>query len=137
MLCDEAAYPGVYARYARCFAPGRLVFLRGDLGAGKTTFTRAICAELAVEDLVSSPSFAILNVYHAPDLRIAHFDLFRLSAAHQLDEIGALDFLDGATLVLVEWPENCAGFFPNPDLEIVFQFADDGGQRRICLTEGI
>ncbi|MDR2734269.1 MAG: tRNA (adenosine(37)-N6)-threonylcarbamoyltransferase complex ATPase subunit type 1 TsaE [Spirochaetota bacterium] len=133
ILCDETGYPGVFARYAHFFAPGRIIFLRGDLGAGKTTFVRAVCTELAVEDLVSSPSFAILNVYHTPDFRIAHFDLFRLSAAHQLDEIGALDFLDA--LVFVEWPENCAGFFPDPDLEIAFEFARQDG-RRLCLREG-
>lgn len=139
VLCDETGYPGIYARYAKYFAAGRLIFLRGDLGAGKTTFVRAVCNALAVEDLVSSPSFAILNVYRAPGLRIAHFDLFRLSAAHQLDEIGALDFLDAATLVFVEWPENCSGFFPNPDMEIAFEFADhQDGQRRLCLLrEGV
>jgi tRNA threonylcarbamoyladenosine biosynthesis protein TsaE len=136
ILCNEAGYREIYARYAAYFAPGRLVFLRGALGAGKTTFVRAVCDALQTDDLVSSPSFALLNIYHTLDFRIAHFDLFRLSAGEQLDTIGAMDFLDSNTLVFVEWPENCAGFFPSPDLEIMFEFAGDtegATERRLCL----
>ena len=135
MVCDEQGYRGVFARYARYFAPGRLVFLRGPMGAGKTTFVRTVCAELEVADLVSSPSFALLNMYHTAGFRIAHFDLFRLDSGHQLDDIGALDFVDRNTLALVEWPENCAGFFPKVDIEITFDFAPgDTPARRLCLV---
>jgi len=127
LLCAEQSYHEVFTRYARYFAPGRLVFLRGDLGAGKTTFVRTVCTELEVADLVSSPSFAIANVYRAPSFRVAHLDLFRLDEVRQLEDIGALDFLDERTLVFVEWPENCEGFFPQADLEISFGFADSEG----------
>ena len=125
LLCGEQHYREIAARYAAYFVPGRLVFLRGPMGAGKTTFVRALCAELDVDDLVSSPSFAVLNLYHAPGFRVAHFDLFRLDAGAQLDDIGALDFVDARTLTLVEWPENCPGFFPRADLDLAFAFPEE------------
>lgn len=134
MICGEQSYPEIFTKYAKYFGPGRLVLLRGPMGAGKTTFVRAVCEGLSVSDLVSSPSFALLNLYHTPNFRIAHFDLFRLDAGHQLDEIGALDFLDKNTLVFVEWPENCAGFFPQADVDITFGFAEAASPARgLCI----
>ena len=135
VCCDESGYLDIFSRYRHCFCPGKIIFLRGSMGTGKTTFVRKVCDELVVDDLVSSPSFALLNVYNTSAFRIAHLDLFRLDAAHQLEDIGALDFLDKHTLVFVEWPDNCAGFFPQADLDITFDFAAEDGLRRVVIRE--
>ena len=143
LLCEINEYEKIFNRYSKYFAPGNLVFLRGELGSGKTTFVRFVCGKLEVSDLVSSPSFAIANVYHTSDFRIAHLDLYRLDTPAQLDDIGAQDFLDQNTLVFVEWPENCPGGFPPADLEIAFSFPDkedgadtDSTYRCLCITVG-
>jgi len=136
MICREGDYAALIELYRASFAPGAVVFLHGDLGTGKTTFIRHLAEELGIDDLVTSPSFAVANVYHAGTFDIAHLDLYRLDSAAQLEEIGATDFLDGRHLVLVEWPERCPGFFPAPDLEIAFALTGVPEERSIRITGG-
>jgi tRNA threonylcarbamoyladenosine biosynthesis protein TsaE len=137
IIGGEEIWPGLVGRLSGALRPGVLVFLRGKLGTGKTTFVRHVCDALGVEDLVTSPSFAIANLYHTRTFPIAHLDLYRLDTAAQLEEIGALDFLDGRHLVFVEWPEHCAGFFPAPDLEITISLTEDIGTREIAVRGGV
>lgn len=111
--------------------PGAVVFLNGALGAGKTTLVREICELIKTDDLVSSPSFAIINVYHTAAFPIAHFDLYRLDAASQLEEIGADDYLTGEYVVFVEWPTKAADFFPDPDLVVQLDILQGGDLRRV------
>ena len=136
LVCGEGDYAALIGRYRETFKAGRIVFLRGELGSGKTTFIRHLAEELDIDDLVTSPSFAIVNVYHADGCEVAHLDLYRLDTAAQLEEIGAADFLDGRHLVLVEWPERCPGFFPEPDLEIAFSLTDAPARRAIVIRGG-
>ncbi len=85
---------------------GDVVLLEGDLGAGKTLFTRAVCAELGVADGVSSPSYGLVHRHDEGRVPIAHVDLYRLTVDdEELESVGIRDVFDGELLVLVEWPE--------------------------------
>jgi len=124
---DEAAL----VAFARALAPalraGGVVYLHGDLGAGKTTLARALIGALGVEGRVKSPTYSLIESYRLPDLSIHHLDLYRIADPGELEWL-ALDELDrgGANLVLVEWPERGAGSLPQPDLVLHLAHAEPG-----------
>lgn len=141
-LADERAMALFGARLAAAIgeamnAPRRTpgaalaVHLKGDLGAGKTTLARAMLRALGVERTVRSPTFTLVEPYEINNLRLLHFDLYRLSDPQELELIGGRDYLSHDALWLVEWPERGAGWLPPPDLEIMIHF--DSGGRRISL----
>ena len=96
---------------AAALEPGDLVTLSGDLGAGKTTFARALIRYLAGDDTIEvpSPTFTFVQTYELPRFTLVHADLYRLSGAAELAELGFDDLPDGA-VVLLEWPDRAAGF---------------------------
>src|SRR5258705_9289919 len=103
-LRDEAATAELGARIAAALAPGDLVALSGELGAGKTALARAILRELGVQGHVPSPTFTLVQAYETPGLLLHHFDFYRIERASELSELGLEDALEGGA-VLVEWPE--------------------------------
>lgn len=114
--------------------PGDVVALAGGLGAGKTTLARAIIAGLGHEGEVPSPSFAIVEVYDPPAVRLplVHADFYRLARPEEAEEIGLDDYRQGAVL-LAEWPENAGGFAQEPGcLSITLEIADSG---RLAIVE--
>ena len=84
-----------------------VVAFRGEMGAGKTTLIREIAAELGAADTVTSPTFAIVNVYRGPQ-PFAHFDMYRISTMEDLQATGFFDYLDDGAVVAAEWSENVA-----------------------------
>ncbi len=82
----------------------RVFVFFGELGAGKTTLIKAICAQLGVEDEVSSPTYALVNEYRGPH-KVFHFDLYRLEEAEELFDIGFEDYLEQGAYVFIEWPQ--------------------------------
>ncbi|MCB0795189.1 MAG: tRNA (adenosine(37)-N6)-threonylcarbamoyltransferase complex ATPase subunit type 1 TsaE [Flavobacteriales bacterium] len=107
----------------------RVFTFSGELGAGKTTLIKAMCAELGVEDGTSSPSFGIVNEYEAADRsRICHFDLYRLKDASELDGIGFEEYLDSGDHCLVEWPEVAAGRIPSDAVRVQIRVNSDGSR---------
>lgn len=115
----------IAAELARTLKGGEVLFLEGDLGAGKTTFVQGLVAALGYEEAVRSPTFALMHQYpveHGNIKRIVHLDLYRLNDRSELRPFGLEEFLgDPATVVLVEWPEK--GFDPQtslPHQRIVF-----------------
>ncbi len=125
-------------RYGRAIAAalreGDVVALTGGLGAGKTTLARAIIAGLGHEGEVPSPSFAIIELYEPPGLRLplVHADFYRLTRPDEAEEIGLDDYRQGAAL-LAEWPENAGGFAHEAGcLSITLETADEG---RIAIVE--
>jgi tRNA threonylcarbamoyladenosine biosynthesis protein TsaE len=115
--------------------PGDVIALSGGLGAGKTTLARAIIAALGHQGEVPSPSFAILEVYDPPSVRLplVHADFYRLARPQEADELGLDDYRDGAAL-LAEWPEHAGGFAHEPGcLAITLEVA---GAARIAIVEG-
>jgi N-acetylmuramate 1-kinase len=106
---------------AAALEPGDLVTLSGDLGAGKTTFARALIRYLAGDDTIEvpSPTFTFLQSYDLPQFPLIHADLYRLSSAAELGELGFDDLPEGS-VVLLEWPDRAAGFLPADRLDITF-----------------
>jgi tRNA threonylcarbamoyladenosine biosynthesis protein TsaE len=94
----------------------RLVFLSGELGAGKTTLAAALLQALGVAEIVRSPSYALIETYRARAGEAVHIDLYRLASANELQQLGVRDYLHGDTLLLIEWPERASDALPCPDL---------------------
>lgn len=114
-LPDLAATQALGARIADALQPGDVVSLQGELGAGKTTLARAILAGLGHLGDVPSPSFAIIETYDPPGVRlpVVHADFYRLASPAEADEIGLDDYRQGAAL-LAEWPDHAGGFATEP-----------------------
>ena len=111
---------------AKNLSSGDIVFLEGELGAGKTTIARGILRGFGYQGIVTSPTYTLLELYELADYRVAHFDLYRMAAAKDLEGIGFRDYLDGQTICLIEWPENGGEFLPIPTLRIILEYAGAG-----------
>lgn len=131
-LPDEAATVALGQRLAPVLRDGGVVYLRGELGAGKTTFARALLRALGVGERVKSPTYSLLERYTVNGHDAFHLDLYRIAEAGELEWLG-LDELDSpGAIVLVEWPERGRGALPAPDLEVALEHAGTG--RRGYLT---
>ncbi|RKS97610.1 tRNA (adenosine(37)-N6)-threonylcarbamoyltransferase complex ATPase subunit type 1 TsaE [Chryseobacterium defluvii] len=82
-----------------------ILLLKGNLGAGKTTFTQFLLKNLGSEDEVNSPTYSIVNEYQTPQGKVYHFDLYRLKSIDEVYDIGIEEYLDNAYLCIIEWPE--------------------------------
>lgn len=114
-------------KLGRSLAPGAVVALFGELGAGKTAFTRGLAVGLGVDSFVTSPTFTIVNEYPGTP-PLFHFDMFRLEGEHELFDIGWDDYLDRGGVCAVEWSEKVSGALP-PDA-IYVRIENLGGDAR-------
>lgn len=124
---DEAAMVALARRIGERLRPPLTVFFRGELGAGKTTFIRALLGALGHAGRVKSPTYGLLEHYELPDLDVLHLDLYRIADPGELEFLGIDDLRGDRTLLLVEWPERGRGALPAPDLEIVLAEGRDQG----------
>jgi tRNA threonylcarbamoyladenosine biosynthesis protein TsaE len=134
ILPDEAATARLGASIAQVLQPGEAVCLAGPLGAGKSTLARALVRALTTpaED-VPSPSFTLVQFYEGPRLKVAHFDLYRLSSPDEAYEIGLDEALeDGAAVI--EWPERLEGRLPADRLDVEIGLSDMAQGRRVRLS---
>ena len=124
VLPDEGTTARLTIDVANALAPGDLVTLSGDLGAGKTTFARALIRYLAGDDSIEvpSPTFTLMQIYDLPQFPLVHADLYRLSGAAELVELGFDDLPEGA-VVLLEWPDRADGLLPPDRLDIALTLA--------------
>ena len=107
----------------------RLIALYGSMGAGKTTFTAALCKVLGVEDPVCSPTFTLVNEYRLPDGELFyHFDFYRLKNSREALDIGLYDYLDSGCLCLMEWPEVIEELLPEETLAVHIDTLPDGSR---------
>lgn len=121
--------------FANAIKPPMIVLLKGDLGAGKTTFVKEVVRALGCEDLVTSPTFTLLNTYNAK-FPVYHFDMYRLSSAEEAMGVGFEEYFDKRTLdgvCFVEWPENVDGLITKVDYEI--SITKNGVDGRIVVIE--
>ena len=127
-LADEAATYRLMTDVAALIEPGDLITLSGDLGAGKTTFARALIRYFAADESIEvpSPTFTLTQTYTLPRFPLVHVDLYRLSGAAELTELGFDDASEDA-VTLLEWPDRAAGFLPADRLDIAFALAPQQG----------
>ena len=130
---DENAMAGLAARLAPLLRRGDVVALSGDLGAGKTSFARALLRALGHKGEVPSPTFTLAQSYELDPCPVWHFDLYRLTSADEALEIGIEETFADA-ISLIEWPEILGALLPANRLDIRFDFADSGESRRVALT---
>ena len=127
---DTKALAAALAELAR---PGDLLLLAGDLGAGKTAFTQGYGAALGIDDLITSPTFTLVNSYEGR-LELNHIDVYRLEALAEVVELGVPEMLDEGGVTVVEWGDVVAPALPADYLEIRFGFTDDDDERVLELV---
>ncbi|HXJ10602.1 MAG TPA: tRNA (adenosine(37)-N6)-threonylcarbamoyltransferase complex ATPase subunit type 1 TsaE [Burkholderiales bacterium] len=130
-LPDEAATLALGAALARGVAPGRVLHLRGELGAGKTTLARGLLRALGVEGRVKSPTYALVELYPLSSLNLYHFDFYRFTDESEWLNAGFRDYFNPESACIVEWPERAGARLPPPDLSVALEF--DGTGRRARL----
>ena len=111
-----------------------VVYLAGDLGAGKTTLTRGLLRSLGVTGAVRSPTYTLVEIYELGALTALHLDLYRLSDPAELDNLGLREWASGGHLWLVEWPERGAGRLPGADLVVTLSAGDAGHEIEVAAT---
>lgn len=125
-LPDEEATLMLGARLAQVLRPGLLVWLSGDLGAGKTTLVRGLLRKLHYVGRVKSPTFTLVEIYAFSSFNLYHFDLYRFVDPEEWEEAGFRDYFNDESVCLVEWPEKGRGILPEPDLLIRLDIEDVG-----------
>ena len=133
---DEQAVAELAAALARAVRPPAVVWLRGDLGAGKTTFARAYIHSLGFRGYVKSPSYGLLETYEVEGQKVLHLDLYRIEDPEELEYLAIRDLFDARSVLLVEWPDHGRPCLPAPDL--VLEFGETGESRFIrCFARSV
>ena len=131
-LADSAATEALGNLVGQHVKDGDVLCLSGDLGAGKTLFSRGVATALGVQpDEVTSPTFAIMNVYEGSELEIRHFDLYRLNRPEELEDIGFEEYAGGDGVTLIEWAELFSEQLPEEYLQV--ELRHEGAGRRALL----
>jgi tRNA threonylcarbamoyladenosine biosynthesis protein TsaE len=129
-LHDEAGTLALGASLARALAPGLTIHLHGDLGAGKTTLTRALLHAAGHAGHVRSPTYTLAEPYNiqlgGQAVEIIHFDLYRLASPEEFLDAGFREHFREDTICIVEWPEKAEGVLPAPDIKVLLSISGDG-----------
>ena len=131
---SPAETEAIGAALGRILPAGTVIAYRGDLGAGKTAFTRGLARGLGCRDMVTSPTYTIVNEYLGGRLPLFHFDMYRLSCAEDLWDIGWDDYLDRGGICAVEWSENVAEAMEDPVTVTIEKLGDTS--RRVTVEGG-
>ena len=107
----------------------RVFAFYGKMGAGKTTFVKAICEELGVEDVITSPTFAIINEYSLSGDRLYHFDFYRIKKLEEVYDMGYEDYFYSGALCFIEWPELIEEVLPDDAVRVHIEEQPDGSRR--------
>ena len=129
--CETEA---VGAALARVLEPGAVIAYRGDLGAGKTAFTRGLARGLGVKESVTSPTYTIVNEYLSGSMPLFHFDMYRMGSEDELFDIGWEDYLERGGVCAVEWSENVWGAMEDAVIVTISRLSED--TRRIEIEGG-
>ncbi|PXX97801.1 tRNA (adenosine(37)-N6)-threonylcarbamoyltransferase complex ATPase subunit type 1 TsaE [Marinifilum breve] len=117
----------VAAEFIKLVGDKRIFAMHGAMGVGKTTFVKAICEEMGVQDTINSPTFAIVNEYHtAKENIIYHFDFYRIDDVQEAYDFGYEDYFYSDAMCFIEWPEKIDSILPNDTVEVHFTEESDG-----------
>jgi len=129
-LHDEAGTAALGAALARALAPGLTIHLHGDLGAGKTTLTRALLHAAGYPGHVKSPTYTLAEPYTimlgTEAVEVVHFDLYRLGGPDEFLDAGFREHFNDRTVCIVEWPEKAAPVLPEPDIKMLLSISGNG-----------
>ena len=131
---SPAGTEAVGAALAKVLRPGTVIAYRGDLGAGKTAFTRGLAKGLGVKESVTSPTYTIVNEYVSGSMPLFHFDMYRLGSEDELFDIGWEDYLDRGGICAVEWSENVWGAMEDAIVVTISRIDED--TRKIQIEGG-
>ena len=134
-LADENATVAMGKKLSQAINESAVIFLLGDLGAGKTTLTRGVMQGFGHTGNVKSPTYTLVELYDLTTHRVAHFDLYRINKPQDLEGFGLRDYLDGETICLFEWPEKGVGFLPQPKVRITLNHA--GSNRIVQISSSV
>lgn len=115
-------------RLAASLPAVRLIYIRGPLGAGKTTFVRGLLHGLGHAGPVKSPTFTLIEPYEIRDLSVCHFDLYRVSDPGEIEFLALRDYIGSDTICIVEWPERAGTLLPAPDLDVMIRPTNNEGR---------
>ena len=124
--------PAAAGEFLRRYSSARIFAFHGELGAGKTTFIKALCEALGVKDTMSSPSFSLVNEYHdEKNQPVYHFDLYRLKSPQEALDIGLEEYLYSGNYCFIEWPERAEELLPGETVNVTIVNCD--GNREITV----
>lgn len=126
LLADENATMDFAQRLAAQLKPGMVIYLQGDLGAGKTTLVRAVLNALGYTGRVKSPTYTLLEPYQVAEIDLRHFDLYRMNDEEEWESAGFRDEFNGQNIFFIEWPDKARNLLPPADVEIVFEILPQG-----------
>ncbi|VAW67445.1 tRNA threonylcarbamoyladenosine biosynthesis protein TsaE [hydrothermal vent metagenome] len=130
-LKDEQAQLDLAAVIASHTPPGSIIFLQGDLGAGKTTLARGFLQALGHRGNVKSPTYTLVEPYLINQQQVYHFDLYRLGSPDELEYAGGRDYFDNESISLIEWPEKAAGYLPVADISCCLSYQKQSGAQGV------
>ena len=110
--------------FSQTLVKGEIIFLKGDLGSGKTTFTQLLLKHLGYEGRVKSPTYAIYESYQLPEFTLIHMDLYRLSSPEELYYLAIDEIIDNQNIVIIEWPDKGKGVLPPASKTITFELVN-------------
>jgi tRNA threonylcarbamoyladenosine biosynthesis protein TsaE len=130
-LAAEADTLAIGAEFAQGLQPGMVIYLSGDLGAGKTTLARGMLRGLGYGGKVKSPTFTLVELYKVSSLYLYHFDFYRIDDPQELADAGFRDYFNADSVCLIEWPEKAAAGLPVADVTISMRVEDSGRRLEI------
>lgn len=133
-MADEAATLEAGRQFSTNLRPGQVVFLHGDLGAGKTTLVRGMLQGLGYQAKVKSPTYTLVEPYVFSKYNLYHFDLYRFTDEDEWEAAGFRDYFNAHSVCLIEWPEKAPNVLPKPDFEIKIDMMTNGSGRKLHIA---